>query len=100
MSADGNTVAIGAPQNDGNGNKAGHVRVYDWAGGSWNQRGLDIDGEAASNESGSSVSMSADGNTVAIGAFRNRGNGTSSGHVRIYDWSGGIWNQRGLDIDG
>ena len=31
-----------------------------------------------------SVSMSSDGNTVAIGAHDNDGNGSNSGHVRIY----------------
>ena len=28
MSSDGSRVAIGAPNNDGNGSDAGHVRVY------------------------------------------------------------------------
>jgi hypothetical protein len=100
MSANGNTVAIGAPENDGNGDEAGHVRVYDWSGKAWTQRGLDIDGEAAGDESGTSVSMSANGNTVAIGAPTNGGNGNGSGHVRVYEWSGTAWTQRGLDIDG
>ena len=48
------------------------------------QVGEDIDGEAADDSSGSSVSMSSDGNTVAIGAYGNDGKGTDSGHVRIY----------------
>ena len=30
MSADGDTVAIGAKGNDGNGNGSGHVRIYGW----------------------------------------------------------------------
>ena len=34
--------------------------------------------------SGWSVSLSADGQTVAIGAAQNDGNGSNSGHVRIY----------------
>jgi Tfp pilus assembly protein FimV len=47
--------------------------------------GQDIDGEAASDLSGSSVSLSADGKTVAIGASYNDGvNGEDSGHVRVY----------------
>ena len=50
----------------------------------WSQRGADIDGEAANDESGFSVSLSADGNTVAIGALYNDGNGSNSGHVRVY----------------
>ena len=30
LSSDGTIVAIGAPYNDGNGDSAGHVRVYNW----------------------------------------------------------------------
>ncbi|MDE0871839.1 MAG: hypothetical protein OSA37_07970, partial [Flavobacteriales bacterium] len=36
--------------------------------------------------SGWSVSLSSDGTTVAIGAHKNDGNASSSGHVRIYSW--------------
>lgn len=52
----------------------------------WVQRGQDIDGEAASDQSGSSVSLSSDGSVVAIGANLNDGNGTNSGHVRVYQF--------------
>jgi hypothetical protein len=97
LSSDGNTIAIGAPGNDGNGTNAGHVRIYAYNGSSWNQLGNDIDGEAANDESGQSVSLSSDGNTVAIGAF---GNGSYAGHVRIYAYNGSSWNQLGYDIDG
>ena len=38
LSSDGSRVAIGAPQNDGNGSGAGHVRVYDLVDGSWSGR--------------------------------------------------------------
>jgi hypothetical protein len=100
ISADGNTVAIGAKDNDGNGNASGHVRVYDWNSNAWVKRGQDIDGEAADDYSGRSVSISADGNTVAIGASNNAGNGNNSGHVRVYDWNSTAWIKRGLDIDG
>ena len=46
--------------------------------------GQDIDGEAADDESGYSVSLSADGNRVAIGAPWNNENGSDAGHVRVY----------------
>jgi hypothetical protein len=100
LSADGTTVAIGAPNNDGNGSNSGHVRIYNWNDPSWNQLGSDIDSEAASDNSGLSVSLSSDGTTVAIGANYNNGNGTDSGHVRIYKWNDPSWNQLGSDIDG
>ena len=51
-----------------------------------NKLGGDIDGEAAGDRSGASVSLSSDGMTVAIGAMWNSGNGDGSGHVRIYSW--------------
>ena len=38
--------------NDGNGNNAGHVRIYEYSSGSWTQLGADIDGEAAGDNSG------------------------------------------------
>jgi hypothetical protein len=100
LSNDGNTVAIGALDNDGNGYNSGHVRVYQNVGGYWSQIGDDIDGEAADDNSGYSVSLSADGNRVAIGAVNNDGNGNTSGHVRIYQNVGGYWSQIGNDIDG
>jgi hypothetical protein len=104
LSADGNTVAIGAVENDGNTNNStdnrGHVRVYTWNGSAWVPKGADIDGEATGDESGYSVSLSADGNTVAIGAYLNDGNDSNSGHVRVYNWNGSAWVPKGVDIDG
>ena len=96
---DANTVAIGARSNDENGSNSGHVRIYSWDGSSWTQKGLDINGEASEDVSGSSVSMP-DANTVAIGALNNDGNGSNSGHVRIYSWDGSSWTKKGQDIDG
>ena len=104
LSSDGTIVAIGAHLNDGNGSNSGHVRVYEWNGGSssWVQKGSDIDGEAAGDNSGFSVSLNSDGTIVAIGAYENDGNGSRSGHVRVYEWNGGSssWVQKGSDIDG
>ena len=100
LSSDGTIIAIGASGNDGNGQYSGHVRIYQWNGTAWIQRGTDIDGEAAGDQNGYSVSLSADGNIVAIGAPGNDGNGQASGHVRIYEWNGTAWIQRGSDIDG
>jgi Flp pilus assembly pilin Flp len=100
ISANGNIVAIGAYGNDGNGSNSGHVRVYQNVSGVWTQIGADIDGEAAGDYSGVSVSISANGNIVAIGSSSNDGNGTDSGHVRIYQNVSGIWTQIGVDING
>jgi hypothetical protein len=99
-SADGSRIAIGAPGNDDSGPSAGHVRVYQLMDNAWLQLGGDIDGEAAGDESGHSVSLSADGSRLAIGAPLNDGIGTNSGHVRVYSWNGSAWVQLGAEING
>lgn len=88
ISSEGDIVAVGAPFNIDAGVDSGHVRVYQNVGGNWQQLGVDIDGEAMEDRSGASTSLSADGRTLAVGAYRNNGGGTDSGHVRMYDLSG------------
>eukprot|EP00982_Pelagococcus_subviridis_P011610 31102-Pelagococcus_subviridis.AAC.10 len=86
MSSDGTRVAIGAKGSD---NDVGHVRVYAESGGTWNQVGADIDGDAANDDGepgnghfGWTVSMSSDGTRVAIGAPYHD---NIRGHVRVYE---------------
>ena len=100
IDSDGSHVAIGASANDGTGSNAGHVRIYSWDGTNWSKVGNDIDGEAAGDYSGVSVSIDSDGSHVAIGAYANGGTGDAAGHVRIYSWDGTNWSKVGNDIDG
>ncbi len=104
ISGDGTRVAIGAPYNDpSTGNNAGHVRVYDWDNVSWSQVGQDIDGEAAADNSGWSVSLSSDGTHLAIGSpYNDPSTGDDAGHVRVYVYNSvtPAWEQVGSDIDG
>lgn len=100
LNSTGNIIAIGAGSNNGvNGNSSGHCRVYEWNGSGWNQLGTDIDGEAANDFSGS-VAINDAGSIVAIGASGNDDGGTNSGQVRVYEWNGTNWLQKGADIDG
>ena len=102
VSLSGDRVAIGAQGNDGNGDTSGHTRVYAYDAGTdaWTQLGQDLDGEAAFDQSGWSVSLS--GDRVAIGAINNDGNGSSSGQTRVYAYDAGTdaWTQLGQDLDG
>jgi hypothetical protein len=100
LSADGTVVAIGARDNGGAGDWVGHARVHAWDGTQWGQRGDDLDGEAAWDESGCSVALSADGSVVAIGARNNDATGTNAGHVRVHARDGTQWHQVGEDLDG
>ena len=63
-----------------------YARVFEYNGLDWAQLGEDIDGEDASDQSGASVALSADGTRLAVGAYVNGGvNGDFSGHARVYD---------------
>lgn len=107
LSSDGTKVAIGAYLNNGKASKAGQVRVYEFTPSgtsSWTQIGGDIDGAAATDESGLSISLSSDGTKVAIGSHGNDSNGTDAGHVRVFKneiISGtSTWTQLGSAIVG
>lgn len=99
LSSLGLHLAAGSTDNDDGGSNAGSVRVWSWdsSGGSWGRVGLDIDGEAAGDKSGHSISISADGGTIIVGAIRNT---AFQGHARVFDWVSSSWRQRGTDIDG
>jgi hypothetical protein len=100
LSPNGSRVAIGATSNSDAAFYAGQVVVYGWTGTAWVQEGSDINGEAAYDQSGTSVALSSDGSRVAIGAAYNDGTGSSAGNVRVFDLTGGAWVQAGSDIDG
>jgi len=100
LSSDGLTIAIGAWKNAGTATDAGHVRVFEYANGAWSQLGSDIDGEAAGDYSGWSVSLSGDGTKLAVGGYMNDDNGSEAGHVRVFEYTNGSWKQLGADIDG
>ena len=98
LSSNGAVVAIGAIGND---DKAGHVRVHIDAGGGWEQRGSDLDGSAACDLFGFSVSLSADGTILAVGATYADGvNGVNSGRVYLSQWISNAWQPVGSTLDG
>lgn len=99
LSGNGTTLAVGFEENDA---LPGHVQLYSVNSSSWQRLGNVINGEAPGDRFGRSVSLSEDGKTVAVGGYKNDGNGDSSGHVRIYqmDDTGSEWTQLGNDIEG
>lgn len=97
LSCDGNILAVGAFNNDGNGINSGQVKIFENQGGSWIQLGQSIQGEVIGDHFGSSISLSCDGNIIAIGASNSDNN---SGLVQVYENIGGNWVQIGNDING
>jgi len=110
LSSDGTILAIGAPDNADTPEIAGHVRVYENIGSSWVQIGDDIDGVAATGGEGfpaqvrfgAHVSISDDGNTLAIamptGSTWEGGYG-HDGYMHIYENISGTWTQIGDAIN-
>ena len=92
MNAAGDTVIIGAPRNDVNGDLSGQARVFTLTDGGWVQVGANIDGENAEDQSGWSVAMNAVGDTVIVGARYNDGNGNDSGQARVFTLTDGVWD--------
>ena len=88
---------------DAAGNTSTATRTVNIIRPTWSQLGDDIDGEAPQDHAPvyrGRVSLSTDGRRVAVTAPLNDGNGDSSGHVRVYEWTDDTWTQLGDDIDG
>jgi hypothetical protein len=100
LSADGKVLAIGSSLSNRNGISSGHVIVYQWSDGDWQRMGERIDGEAG-DSSGSSVSLAADGLTLAVGS---PGFGAlpfaPTGKAIVYKWVENRWIKIGNTIFG
>jgi Divergent InlB B-repeat domain/Viral BACON domain len=95
VSADGNTAIVGGPNNIG----IGAAWVYAQSGGVWTQQGSMLVGTGAVGNSGqgTSVALSADGNTAIVGGG---GDNSSVGAAWVYIRSGGVWTQQGGKLVG
>lgn len=100
LSSDGNILAVGAYGNDDNGVDSGQVKVYSYNGSDWVQLGATLNGEAASDFFGFSISLSDSGNIIAISAKNNSDVAYHSGQVSIYSYDGSNWQQMGNDLNG
>ena len=100
LSDDGDRLVIGAVFNDDGVNEnTGHVRVYDWNSttSQWDQVGVDIEGGAAGDFFGYSVSLSKNKNFIAIGAPYGL---NTRGYVGVYHYNAGSWNRIAYNLEG
>ena len=101
LSSDGTILAIGAPLNDGNGENAGSVRVYQYSNSAWTKLGADIDGGAAGDYFGTSVALSSNGTILAASALYSATTTTEKTcSVSVYQYNGSTWSQIGSVING
>jgi hypothetical protein len=115
LSADGSTLAVGAPDEDSaatgiGGNQgddaaidAGAVYILTSSGTTWNQKVyVKAFNTRASDRFGASVALSADGSTLAVGARHEDSasieidnSASSAGAVYVFTRSGTTWSQQG-----
>lgn len=104
LSADGDTLAVGAPwessnatgingdEADNSANGSGAVYLFEFSGGVWAQQAyVKSDSTSAGDEFGSAVALSDDGNRLAVGS---PGQDSRIGAVHLFARDNGIWNQQ------
>jgi trimeric autotransporter adhesin len=117
LSRDGNTMVVGAWYESGGGTgttgdpsdnsvfAAGAAYVFKRTGTAWQQQAyLKATNPDAGDWFGLSVAISADGNTIAVGAFSEASNSSSApldnsapgaGAVYVYTQAAGVWSEQG-----
>lgn len=80
----GTKLVVASEWIDANGTSSGQAQIFSFNNGNflWQQIGT-INGEAAEDRM-NQLSMSDDGQRIALGAIKNLGGGTLSGHTRVY----------------
>jgi len=92
LSADGQTLAVGAPGNGAVNGNSGAVHVYTRDGITWRQQArLEAPSPQLGDYFGYGVALSTNGDTLAIGAPRDSGIGSGSGAAFVFTRNGGIW---------
>ena len=99
LSDSGTTLAISSTQNtDGltGGIAGGRVRIFDDQGGTWIQRGVSLYGTTNYARFGGALSLSPDGNSIAITQWNL---GQNFGVTHVYEWTGSAWVAIGNPIN-
>ncbi|MCP4129974.1 MAG: hypothetical protein GY754_03050 [bacterium] len=96
ISSDAWTFVVGAQSDDDEGAYAGAIYIYQWNGNSWTEKKITSSDCGEHNFFGHSVSISSDGNTIAVGAEGDDDKGTFSGSLYIYKWNESSWAETKL----
>lgn len=96
ISADGNIAIVGGW---GDSHGAGAAWVFTRSAGVWSQQGGKLVGVGAvgAAQQGTSVAISADGNTAIVGGPNDN---SEAGAVWVFTRSGGVWSQQGSKLVG
>jgi len=96
LSANGDTALVGGPRDNSD---VGAAWAFARSGSTWAQQGGKLvgGGETGAGEFGSSVALSADGNTALIGVPEDA---AATGGTWVLTRSGGVWSQQGSKLTG
>jgi hypothetical protein len=96
LSSDGNTALIGGPTDNGN---IGAAWVFTRSGSTWTQQGSKLvgDDEDGAGQFGTSVALSASGDTALVGGPQD---GSATGAAWLYVRSNGTWAEQGTKLSG
>ena len=96
LSADGSTALVGGYEDNG---LIGAAWVFARAAGVWTQQGAKLVGTGASGnaQQGSSVALSADGNTALVGGYADN---DGLGAAWVFTRNAGVWTQQGNKLVG
>ncbi|MBA3461713.1 MAG: hypothetical protein H0T46_17245 [Deltaproteobacteria bacterium] len=102
ISDDGIRIAVGSPAAQSSDGWPGMTQIYEWSGTAWTPLGAPIMGATSSAYSGTALSMTADGNEIAIGSANADSGGANSGEVRVFRWDVATttWMQVGASLSG
>jgi hypothetical protein len=96
LSENGTTLIVGTTGSDVNGSNSGSATIYDYTSNNWVQVGQTIHGTSNSYSFGWEVSITNDGNIIAIGSAYLY----YKGQVKIFQRNANTWSQLGNDING
>ena len=94
ISDDGNTVIVGARAVDTTAGNAGAAYIFTRSGTTWSQQAkIQASDAEANDEFGTSVSISSDGDTAIVGAYK-EDTLVDSGAAYVFTRSGSTWSQQ------
>ncbi len=97
LSADGRTLAVGAPRNDTTVADSGAVYLFTFDGSTWTQQTvLKAGTPGAGDQFGTSASLSANGRILAVGAPFNDSAAADGGAVYLFTFDGANWTQQAI----
>ncbi|PPK87401.1 putative secreted protein (Por secretion system target) [Neolewinella xylanilytica] len=99
LSADGRTLAVGAPNHEVNEVETGLARVYRLVDDAWVPLGQDLLGDEVEVKAGLDVDLADNGNMFAVTSYGSA-NGQVAGTVRTYVQAAGLWVPVGNGLQG